>query len=537
MLFINISYLQVILLLILTTHKKNMTFYVIYEKYPNYIFLKFISLINFFSLNNYKISSINKFRNNFLGIKDQDSMDEMNKYLDNLFNNSLRTGGQFFIENNLYSILWQSVVIDKIFNYYFFLENFDKEEFKYFSFIFKFLCKVRLCEKIFFIRFTILKSTVKYFLFFIKNIFIEKIKNIYSESKMSNYFNFSSLILHSFSKKNKVQEQDFIFNAINLFAKDYRVEKIINYTNFVNLLIKNISSKIRLITALKLINYLIILIIKFIISFNFARETKHLIDKFIYLCLKNQKIKKQLRIFIIDPVDNNAIPIFYFLKEKGNNICFSSFSLGHYYTQAFSEYNGPYSCVLSSNEGFEEIVKRSLFKGPIENSKCYLSLANLKIKGTSNLLDNEDSFIKIIVVERGDNWYREVSVFESMFFASLLYQLDSGYENINIIIKKKKNVSYFENYLASKFPNNKIQFSDAIRGYMGDFENKDFILSHGISSLAIKSSELFNKPYIIFDKSDNSKNTWEILYSKSKVKPIFVNSKNSISNIIMGSSR
>ena len=124
-----------------------------------------------------------------------------------------------------------------------------------------------------------------------------------------------------------------------------------------------------------------------------------------------------------------------------------------------------------------------------------------------------------------------------MFFASILYQLDSGYNNINIIVKKKKNVSYIENYLESEFPNNKIQFSDAIRGYMGDFEKRDFILSHGISSLAIKSSELFSKPYIIFDKSDNSKNTWGILYSKSKVKPIFVNSKNSISNIIMGSSR
>ena len=81
MLLINKSYLQVILLLILTASKKNKTFHIVYEKFPNYIFLKFISLINFFSLNNYKISSIYKFRNNFLGIKDQDSMNEMNIWI------------------------------------------------------------------------------------------------------------------------------------------------------------------------------------------------------------------------------------------------------------------------------------------------------------------------------------------------------------------------------------------------------------------------------------------------------------------------
>ena len=91
MLLINKSYLQVILLLILTASKKNKTFHIVYEKFPNYIFLKFISLINFFSSNNYKISSITTFRNNFVGIKDQDSYNEMDKYLDNLFNNSLKS--------------------------------------------------------------------------------------------------------------------------------------------------------------------------------------------------------------------------------------------------------------------------------------------------------------------------------------------------------------------------------------------------------------------------------------------------------------
>ena len=124
-----------------------------------------------------------------------------------------------------------------------------------------------------------------------------------------------------------------------------------------------------------------------------------------------------------------------------------------------------------------------------------------------------------------------------MFFASVLYQLDSGYQNIKINVKKKRHLSYLENYLASEFPDNKIKFSDAVRGFMGDFENRDFILSHGITSLAIKSSELFNKPYIIFDKLNNSKNSWKMLFGKSKVKPIFVNSKISILDIISSSNK
>tara|TARA_A100000164_G_C21926695_1_gene783476 strand:- start:318 stop:1931 length:1614 start_codon:yes stop_codon:yes gene_type:complete len=533
MLIITKSYLQVILLLILTTSKKNKTFHVVYENYPNYIFLKFISLINFFSLNNYNISSINKFRNNFVGINDQESMDEMNKNLDNLFNNSLRTGGRLFIENNLRDILWKKFVIEKIFKYYFFLEDFEKEENQSFKYIFKFLYQVRTYQTNFLIRFTILKATIKYFLFFIKNIFIEKIKSIFKKSEKIKSLNLSSLILHPFSRENKNQTHDFIYNAIDLFATDYKVEKVISYTSFINLLTKNISLNINIIKFFKLIYYFIILIVKFIISFNFAIDAKFLIEKFIYICLKNQKMKQKLRIFNIDPIENNAIPIFYFLKNKGDNICFLSFSLGRFYTKCFSDFNGPYSYILSSNKGFEEIVKRSLFSGPIKNSKCYLSLANLRNKETNNSSDNKDSFIKIIVAEGVHDWFRDISVFDSMLFASILYQLDSGYKNIKIVVKKKRNISYIENYLSSEFPNNNIQFSDAIRGYMGDFEKRDYILSLGINSLAIKSSELFNKPYIIFDKSDNAKNTWEVLYEKSKVKPIFANSKNSISDLLI----
>ena len=127
----------------------------------------------------------------------------MNKYLDNLFNNSLRTGGRIFIENNLRNILWRTVVMDKIFKYFFFLEKFDEKENQYYKFIFKFLCKVRVLENDYLIKFIILKSTVKYFLYFIKNILMEKIKSIFKESEIRRFNNFSSLILHPFSKSNK----------------------------------------------------------------------------------------------------------------------------------------------------------------------------------------------------------------------------------------------------------------------------------------------------------------------------------------------
>ena len=532
MLLINKSFLQVILLFILTTLKKDKTFHVVYEKYPNFIFIKFISIINFFSFNNFKISSINKFRNNFTGIKDQDSINEANKYLDNIFQNSLRTGGQIFIENVLRIILWRSAAADKIFEYYFFLEPFNEEEYQYFQFIFKSLCKLRVFEKNILIKFTILKSTAKYYLFFIKNICIEKIRNIFKGPEISTLFNFSSLIIHPFSKGGN-SEKDIINDAIRLFAKDYKVKKIFDYKSFINLSIINISLNINITKFFKLVYYLIILIIKFITSINFITETKDLIDKFIYLCLKDQKTNRYLKIFTFDPVHNNLIPILYFLRDKGVNICFTSFSIGHYYTRGFSDYNGPYNYLLSSNVEFEEIAKRSLFRGQIKISKCYLLLANLKNKSTNNSINDKDNYLKLTVVEGISSWYREISEFDSMLFASILFQIDSDFQNINITIKKKKKSSFIESYLESEYPMNKIQFSPAIRGFMGDLKKADFILSHGISSLAIKSSEFFNKPYIIFDKSDNSKNTWKILFGKSKVNPIFVNSKNSILNILM----
>ena len=179
------------------------------------------------------------------------------------------------------------------------------------------------------------------------------------------------------------------------------------------------------------------------------------------------------------------------------------------------------------------MVKRSLFRGPIKNSKCYLSLVNLNNNVKNNSLDSKNKLIKIIVVEGVAQWFREISISETNFFASILYNLDSRYKNINILIKKKKNNSYLEDYFASKYPDNTIQFSDAVRGYMGDFEVRDFILSYGFSSLALKTSELFNKPHIIFDKYDNSKKLWKDFYEESDTKPIFASSEKSLLKILM----
>ena len=252
-------------------------------------------------------------------------MNKVNECLKNLFGKSLRTGGQIFIENTQRSLLWKSVVIDKIFKYYFYSGNIDKDDNQYFQFIYDFLYRLRVNESNFLIKISILKSIIKYFLFFIKNIFILKLKFIFNKSEIRKLFNSSSLIIHSFSKSAENQKQDFIYNAINMFAKDYKVRKVLDYESFVNLSIKNIALNINIINVFKMVYYLLILIIKFFISFNFTIEAKLIIDKFIYLCFKNEKIKKELKIYTIDPVNNSIIPILYYLKQSGINIYFYLF--------------------------------------------------------------------------------------------------------------------------------------------------------------------------------------------------------------------
>ena len=67
---------------------------------------------------------------------------------------------------------------------------------------------------------------------------------------------------------------------------------------------------------------------------------------------------------------------------------------------------------------------------------------------------------------------------------------------------------------------------------MGDFLKYDYILSIGLSSLGEKASQNYGLKYIIFDKSERSKNQWEILYVNSKLKPLFAKSIKDIENFL-----
>ena len=117
MLIINQSFIQLLALALLTIGKNNYNFYVVYTDKPLFIFKFVLICFNFITRNKYYLKNIDFFRSQFDGINDQDSTNEMNKHLDSIFDNSLRTGGQIFIENSLKKILWESVVIDKIFKY------------------------------------------------------------------------------------------------------------------------------------------------------------------------------------------------------------------------------------------------------------------------------------------------------------------------------------------------------------------------------------------------------------------------------------
>ena len=67
---------------------------------------------------------------------------------------------------------------------------------------------------------------------------------------------------------------------------------------------------------------------------------------------------------------------------------------------------------------------------------------------------------------------------------------------------------------------------------MDQFSKANIILSLGISSIAIKSSELFDLPYIIFDNTNNSFDEWQSIYSKAETKPYFAKNIKEILNIL-----
>ena len=88
-------------------------------------------------------------------------------------------------------------------------------------------------------------------------------------------------------------------------------------------------------------------------------------------------------------------------------------------------------------------------------------------------------------------------------------------------IKKKKAFSIIENYISENYPSNTIDFLPPVRGFMNKLTASDIIITPGISSMAIKSSERYQVPYIIYDSSDNSIDEWNSIYINAEIKPYF----------------
>ena len=116
---------------------------------------------------------------------------------------------------------------------------------------------------------------------------------------------------------------------------------------------------------------------------------------------------------------------------------FTSFSIGHFYTKSFADYNGPFS-IFSPHPGLSELARKSNFKGKIIKTKCYLSLTNKElIKKFKYFAKSIEKKQNIIIPESNPNWFFGLSNHESNLFASLIYSLSLNI-NVNILIKKKK---------------------------------------------------------------------------------------------------
>ena len=139
--------------------------------------------------------------------------------------------------------------------------------------------------------------------------------------------------------------------------------------------------------------------------------------------------------------------------------------------------------------------------------------------------------LRIIIPELTPNWMLGFSVKELYQFSELIYTLNNS-QGFELSIKKKKEFSRIEDYLSKNYPSNSINFIPPIRGLMDQFSCADIILSLGISSIAVKSSELFDLPYIIFDKTNNSFDEWQSIYSKAETKVEFAKNIEEILNIL-----
>ena len=533
MILINDSLAQIIILFFLSLGLPKQKFYIVFKNKPKKILKILICFLDFISASNFKYESIKFFRSSYPFLSDQRSINSICKYYEKIFKKGKRYGGQIYIENELRTLNWENSVTDEIFKYFFY-ERSTKESHSKLSnhFSYKLLIKLRNIERIFESRFKTLKSSLHFFILIIKELLIAKFK--FRNSTKSNKDNIkiiNSLSIHDFNINKSSQKQDLVIEAINSISKDYDFKDVFQERKFISHLITCNPNSYNIKFILELFSTFLYLLKEFFISQRFLEKSAILIDSFTKLIAQKLILSSDFKILIIDPVQGPSLPFLTAFIEKGHQVYFTSFSLGNCHTKYCSDYNGTFSIVLSPHIGLTNLTRKSGFNGKIIQTKCYLTNANKILLKAKNNKPKKDKQINIIIPESSPNWIFSLSEKESFEFIEILYNLNLKNE-INIFLKKKRIHSYIEDHLNLKFPENKIKFLPPIRGLMTDFSNKDLIISLGISSLGIKASELFNTPYIIYDKSNNSMNEWNNIYFNAKLKPQFTRNASEVKKLL-----
>ena len=517
MILINATFLQLLFLYPASFLFYKKDFFITYSKLPNIYFRFLVFLFNIFSFNRFVLKPIDVFRAEVNNISDQKSLNSINEYFKTYFNKE-RNGGQIYIESILRFFLWEKVVIEEIFkNVYINDENYKSKSFEN---LYRRLTYIRNIETKIGCRLIVFKATYNYILFLLFKLIKFKLKKSNKISFQTNK-KISSIILANIQENHAYQNPQILIKAADDLAKEFGIKTILNEKEFLEYLLLSISDRINWKHFLKLFYKLIFVKLKLFQTRNFLQDAANSIHGSIEIIFASRYIfNDDFKIIVIDPLEGKTVPFLSEIIRKGFEVFFISFSIGHFYTKYGYDYNGSFSTILSTHPGFKEIALKSDFKGKIIDTKCFLTEANKKyfkkiIK--SKIIKNN---IKIIIPETQPMWFFQYSLIESKNFANDLYNLSLN-SKIEIFIKKKKSLSHLESYLNYKHPSHKIKFHQPIRGSMVEFREMDFILSYGISSIAIRSSEFLNIPYVIYDNSGISFNQWKLFYSKTKLKPIF----------------
>ena len=263
---------------------------------------------------------------------------------------------------------------DKIFKYFYYekdnkfkIQNFDK--------IYLLLKQIRKFELIFYFRFTVLRGVLSY----LNLIFFELIK-----LKILTFFNFSKseedvlnpICIHEFFTDSEYQKHDLILDSIKEISKDMGIKSIIKEEELISEILSIVNYKTKFKDFLTIINSSIIILFLFLSSKRFLIKASNLLDSLSDLYVKKLKFSSDFKVLAIDPVQGRSMPFLSSFAKNGFEVYFTSFSIGNFFTRSCSDYNGPFTTILSPHISFSELLKRSGFKGKVINTKCYMTYIN-----------------------------------------------------------------------------------------------------------------------------------------------------------------